>query len=160
MSRTDPFVREFGIVNPVKRIAGAPKLHINRRFGVIPDSQESVFIRHDNTNPDRARLGIDHRVDERYAAGELPPGRRLHFRFDFLPVADRRRVFGKQLQHQPDGGQVGQSIDRLAGLYILAFDRELFDDRAADRSAQVDAAVGFAGLFKLLKLRLGHAELD
>ncbi len=127
-------------------------------FAKSPTREQSVLVRNYYTDADGSRFRINIRVNEGDPAGKRAARQRLDLGADFLSVSDGRRVFGKETEHQPHGRKVCQLVDRLSFLDILPLNRQLLDHGTADRSTQVHAAVGFAGLFQVLDLHLRHAE--
>ena len=53
--------------------------------------------------------------------------------FHALAEAHQGCIFWEELQQQPDGRKIGDAVDRLTDLDVLAFDQQFFCDRSADR---------------------------
>ena len=86
-------------------------------------------------------------------------GKRLHGRFNALPKANARGVFRKQLEHQPDRRKLGDAVDRIACLDVIAFHGQLLDDGSALRCINRQPRLCLAVLLQLGELLVGHSEL-
>ena len=150
----DPAPRKVGVIN----FTQLPNRQRDGRVGIIAGTQSSRRVKKFHTDSNSSLLRINGRCDKRNSPLEDFPMSRLNFRFHSLSKTNSSRIFRKQLQHQPDGRQIGDAVNGFPRFDVLAFDGHLLNHRAARRSVDRQSRLRFFGGFQRFDLVLAKAK--
>ena len=160
MTWADPLARQVRVADFGLSLSRPSQGDLDRRRGIIAHLQAVVAVLNHDADADGPGFRIDHGIDEGNTAQELLSGQGLHFCGHPLPVANGGSIVGKEFQHQPEGREVCEPINRLAGLDVISLRRQPVDNRAVNGGHQFNSSRWLPCPFEMSHLLLGHAQVD